>query len=635
MGSVWQVALWTCCLLSSLALARESAPRVLSPTHADAYSMKTFAQFARWKDLKGEAKVYEIYKYLADKRTGLYPMGAGAFEGKDPLYEFGFIRDPVKMINVYSLGYCDMLGPTMEGVMRDAGIGKARTVTLPGLSHVLCEVNTGERWHYLDLDLRAVFRREDGTLGSMEEAKTDDSLWKTPRGPLFFPLDNVANMRKQYATAKVEYRYGVNMGGHTIDFVLRRGESFTRWWKPQGGRWHNHETYNKGPQRDILEREPRGPKCKHAGEVFTIHTHGNGRFIYKPNLTNKSGDFADGVFSSENVQASSDGLTLKAAGEGSAVFEVRSPYVIAPLVGDPEKLDDDKEASVVSLDAAGVSLALSLDNGLTWTDVALANGKVDLTPHVSGRYGYLLKLKFSGEPAKSIVKALEITTWVQLHPAALPTLQKGKNEMQYVTGDHHGLASRVLEIRPNGADKEDFLKYCAEPPKDFDPKRVTARAIGPFTVKVAAPAGSKIAWFSGGGSFCAHQGGNAPKTANSMAYAVNEPKDFKQFYKADVPVGQSHWHYNADVEVKLEQPANTVYLQYVGDPGVNNLRIYAHYIDDTPPASAPMNITHTWTENGAEKSKTVTLEKSGPYEITTEADPVNVSIEMAIPSSAK
>ena len=120
--------------------AREHAPRVLSPHNADAYSMKTFAEFPRWRGLTGDAKVYEIYRYLADPRTGIFPMGVGAWEGQDPLYEFGYIRDPVKMINVYSVGYCDMLGPTMAGVMQDMGIGPSRTLNLPGLSHVVSEV---------------------------------------------------------------------------------------------------------------------------------------------------------------------------------------------------------------------------------------------------------------------------------------------------------------------------------------------------------------------------------------------------------------------------------------------------------------------------------------------------------------
>ena len=207
--------------------------------------------------------------------------------------------------------------------------------------------------------------------------------------------------------------------------------------------------------------------------------------------------------------------------------------------------------------------------------------------------------------------------------------------MRYVTGDHYGLPTRVVEIRTNGSDREDLLKWCSEPPKNFDPNRKTARAQGPFVVKVQAPPGAKIAWFSGGGNFCAQQGAAAPNTKNSMAWAADEPKDFKEFYKAQVPAGQNHWHYNADVELKLDQPAKTVFLRYVGDPGVNNLRIYAHCLDDVPPAPGPIHITHAWTENGARKTKTVVLDKPGSYEVTVEAEPADESIEMAVPSDVK
>jgi hypothetical protein len=272
--------------------------------------------------------------------------------------------------------------------------------------------------------------------------------------------------------------------------------------------------------------------------------------------------------------------------------------------------------------------------------VELNAGVVDLTSHVSGRYGYLLKFKFEEE--NSVLKSLEITTWTQLHPASLPSLRQGKNEMQYVTGDHYGLNTRVVEIRTNGSDKDDFLKYCVQPPADFDPKRTTKRAIGPFIAVISAPPDAKIVWFSAGGNFCTHQLGGGPKTRNTMRWFTDSRKDlpkdlpkFTEFYKAEVPADQAHWHYNADVEVKLEQPAKVVFIEYVGDPGVNNLRIFAHCLDDTPPPSAPVSITHTWTENGAPKSKTVRLEKPGAYTIDVEGEPSDESIEMSIESSVK
>jgi len=130
-------------LLPGSAGAREYSPRVLSPHVADTYSLKTFGAFERWRDLEGDAKVWEVFLYLTDPRTGLYPLGAGAFEGKDRLYEYSLVRDPVKMMNVYCQAYCDVLGPVAAGILEGMGIGPARTVNIPAWGHVAAEVNSG------------------------------------------------------------------------------------------------------------------------------------------------------------------------------------------------------------------------------------------------------------------------------------------------------------------------------------------------------------------------------------------------------------------------------------------------------------------------------------------------------------
>ena len=72
----------------SAAEARVYAPRVVSPQNADAYSMRTFAQFHRWRGLKGDKLAWEVYKYLVDKRTGLFHMNE-VLEGRDVLNEYG------------------------------------------------------------------------------------------------------------------------------------------------------------------------------------------------------------------------------------------------------------------------------------------------------------------------------------------------------------------------------------------------------------------------------------------------------------------------------------------------------------------------------------------------------------------
>ncbi len=619
---------------AALSFAREYSPRVVSPHNADAYSMKTFAQFPRWRGLHGDQIAWEVYKYLVDTRTGVFHMNE-VLEGKDDLSEYCTVRDPVKIINVYGYAYCAAFGPMMAGVWEDMGQGKARTVTLPGWSHVVSEVFYEGKWHYVDIDVRAVFRRPDGRLASLAEAREDASLWQG-RGPLFFPNDPLESTRRVYRETPLHHYHGFNQSGHTMDFVLRQGETLTRWWKPQGGRWHHCASYNQQDWlRRLLEEEPRGPKPNHRH--FTVHNYGNGRFVYRPNLTDGSSDFADGAYDAKNVRPGAGGLTLAQPGEGHAVFEVRTPYVIVPLVGDPATAADDRDASVLEIDADRASLQISLDNGLTWEDLPAPSGaaRLDLTRYAGGTYGYLLKIALRGRPDEALVRSLSLTTWVQVAPASLPSLRQGENRMEYRAGDHFGLKTRVLEIRSNGSDPKELLKYLDARPADYDPARKTERIHGPLVVKVPAPPGTRIAWFVAGGSFRTHFREAARNTRNTMAYAVGAPQGFREIYRADVPTDTEHWHCNAHREVRLPEPAERVYVRYVGDPALNNFRVYAHLLDDGRRSSVPVKITHVWTEKGARRTKTVALEEPGPYSILAGSEPADESIEISVPSDVR
>jgi hypothetical protein len=205
--------------------------------------------------------------------------------------------------------------------------------------------------------------------------------------------------------------------------------------------------------------------------------------------------------------------------------------------------------------------------------------------------------------------------------------------MEYRVGDHYGLPTRVVQIQTNGSERSDFFKYLHEAPPDFDPRRGSAgRARGSFVVKVTAPPHAHIAWLSVGGSFVTHQQRNAQGTRNTIAYALEEAKDFRPLYRAAVPSDQSHWHYNVDREVRLDRPAKIVYLRYEGDPGVNNLQIYAHCLDERPRRRGHVTITHAWAENGTAKTQTVTLDQPGSYEVIAPTEPANEYVQIAVPN---
>ena len=85
--------------------------------------------------------------------------------------------------------------------------------------------------------------------------------------------------------------------------------------------------------------------------------------------------------------------------------------------------------------------------------------------------------------------------------------------------------------------------------------------------------------------------------------------------------------------MKLDKPANSVYIEYEANPSLNAYRMIAHCLDDQPRPAPPLTVKHVWTEGDAPKEHSQTLDAAGRYAITAGADPVNTLIELSVPSS--
>lgn len=619
------------------AWARVYSPRIISNRTVDAYSARTFAAHPEWRDLPPAARAKAMFDYLTEQQTGLFPFGAGVVEAGEKSYEFGLVQDPIKVLNVYGYGNSVVFGPALAGLWEQGGSGQARTVRLSDLKHDACEVLAEGRWRYLDLDWRGVFLSPSQGLVSLDEARRDPSLWQQPRGPRFFPTEDLEKLSGQIANSRVEYRDSVASGGHTLDYVLRRGETFTRWWQPQGGRWLLGPDDAKDKSRiELLEREPRGPKSQ--SPEFSAHSHGNGQFVYQPDLKQSDVDFEDGVFDSSNVQVTDAGLTLAKGGDGWAIFEVRSPYVIVPLVGKLDDPRDDKEASVVEVDGTDVTLAWSPDFGDSWITLEPKQwpAVVDLTPQVAGSYGYLLKVGLKGKPGVALLRSLKMTTWVQIAPAALPAVKTGENHFEVKTGDHYGLKTRLLSIQPNAADENSFLHYLVRAPRDYDPASRSARAKGSMIARLPALPQTRIAWFSAGASFGMGEGAEAKSAMNSIEFAVNAPREFHPLFQEGHPefglrrpASHAGGHYNIDREKSLDRPADVVFVRFTGNPALNSYRLFAHCLETAPKKISALRVTHTWTEAGQPREHSQVIDaEMARYQINAGQDPVNVSIRL-------
>jgi hypothetical protein len=618
--------------------ARITCIRINSEHTADTTDLKRFRRFSAWKDKNGNDLALAMWQYLCGYETGLYHFNE-ILEGADTFDEYATVRDPIKILNVYNMAYCGIFGPILDGIFQGVGFEQGRSFGVELWNHCATEVWYGDGWHYYDLDVRGVLLDENGVAASLDEAKRNRDLWVNPRVKIepFFPNDNDKDkVFKIYRDSKIHYYYRWFEGGHTMDFYLRQGETFTRWWTPQGGRWHHLPRYNRTKWiKDLIQTEPVGMKPNHRD--FTCWNHGNGLFHYVPNLSDKSTDFEDGVYAVKNLVPKKEGLNIIRDGRAEVIFEVFTPYIIVAKVNDLNDVNDDAEASVVKLNAGlPVDLFVSLDNGLTWQAAGRAEpGKmasIDLTGLVKGTYGYLLKLGTTGAKGEMAIKSLNIDTWVQVAPISLPKLRKGVNHLKYENGDSYGLATVPMLVQPNTAEPGDLEKYLVDMPKDYDPKRDTSRIRGDAVLRLAAPAGAKIAWLSVGATFRTYQGEQAKRTDNRIAYAVGAPKGFKEIYKSLVPTWVNHWRYNWDTDIVLEKPAEVVYVKYTGNPGLNTIRACLHLVDSRP-AQTHIRVVHGYKINGVLYRKAVDLSRPAGYEVTCDSEPENVFIEISVPSN--
>ncbi|HLA39530.1 MAG TPA: hypothetical protein VJ417_06020, partial [Candidatus Glassbacteria bacterium] len=510
-----------------------------------------------------------LWAWLTDSITGLYPV-QGIYEDPDPGPAFPFFdeRDLVKVLNVHGHGYCGLLSPTLDGIYAAAGFEDSRIHNMDANHHCITEVHYDGGWHYFDMDLRGMLYRPDGTVASVRDAMTIETLWTEPSRKIepFYPLDDKAGMYESFRPCKLTPMYHWYKNGHTMDFALRPGESLTRWWQPVGDRWFHSWPNLGGFDYTFLTRKfnqaPRGLKSKHDG--WSKWTHGNALFSYSPRLGSAWQDFQRGAFDYRDVEARAQGI-VATSGQGYAVFEVRSPYIIVGTVYEldrPEKINDAATVSFRSLGPLRVSV--SSDNGLTWKPAGAleraGSRTLDLTRQVLNGYGYLVKFEFEG-PGSGLAE-LTVDTWCQLAPVSLPRLLAGENRMSFSLGDRYGWTTTTREIRLNLRDPAQFERHLVSIKADYDPLRDGEKLKGEAVIRVPAKPGSGIKWFTAGGYFHTYPGNEAKNTRNAIYYSTVGPDGPWQLAATSkVPDWVLSWHYGIDRDVVLDQPADTVYVK--------------------------------------------------------------------------
>ncbi len=463
-----------------------------------AFSTLTAGQFDIRLSAEGQQPCWSLEEIVAGVTAGLSTDREKALA----LHEFGmkrqihftgpyengdYVVDALKLLNVYGYDLCGNNSSAMCALYNLAGI-KARRRGMVG--HVVPEVWFEGKWNYIDTDMFGyVFLDDKEHMASVDELVADPDLWTRPgarRPEPFFPWDPAESMKKAFINPEGWRDCHPYSLGHSIGLSLRTHESVTCWFRPRERGFYY--TDPKGLE-ESLTTEWRdywldGPvRANSMAWTDTVPaSYGNGCFEYCP-------DLRSGAFKAENPemtnvlqQAGRAQPELVSQSKGSAshlVIEVKTPWIITGRQNDLINFQDNTGGAVVRgwFWRSGArdenSIAVSTDRGQTWKTVWRNNRRgsvpfaVDLTAEVDGGYGYQVRFEWldnSGE-GRTGLEGLQVETWTELSPMALPHLEPGVNRLRLSTGQHEVFLLDRHACRQAGLPREqlDNLKEGAEP----------------------------------------------------------------------------------------------------------------------------------------------------------------------------
>ncbi|MBI1344664.1 hypothetical protein GC163_00095 [bacterium] len=572
---------------------------------------------------------------LLDDMSRLTVVAQGPQEGPDKLVDFSTVRDPLKLWHVYGYATERDITAAFVTLWSQCRGDDTRLIRLGDSGHYFAEIEIDGQRAAFDVVRHAAFPKSNGGFYSMKELIETPVAWEQPRGPRFYPDSDPQVMAKLVREQPHLVTYFPSPLGHTGDFVLRRGMTFTQYFTPQGQRWLLPATLLKDKKALAeLERSPAGPKLPGSDQPL----HANGQLVYQPPLTANSGGLEDAGLLIDNVTAAEQGWTVAKDGTGSVILDLRTPYVIVPELGKLADAKDDAGASVIDIDGTGLTLTCSLDNGVTWLGLETKTfpATVDLTDKVTGAYGYLLRIAFKGKPDEAVVKSLKITTWVQLAATSLPALQPGNNTLQIGRNDETNQPTRTFTLEASTADENSYLAPVIRPPREFHPGDATARVIGPFTGRITPPLGTELTHFDIIGRFACDR--SLPvKTVLRIHPTFRGPGEFDanpQPYETSFLIFGDHA--GEDVQMTISDSPmkrySAIYFLMEGQPALNDLRIVTRGVETVERPVTPWTITHRWTAAGEAKEQTIEVgDNVTSYEIDTGADIVNTAVEFRVP----
>src|SRR5262249_33811415 len=193
---------------------------------------------------------------------------------------------------------------------------------------------------------------------------------------------------------------------------LKDGKTFVFW-----GRNYNAAGV-PGPERGLTwVNQPKAMFNSRRGPTNRVGQarYGNAVYVYKPDF---AGAYKEGV-----TDESKDHVT----------FELRTPYVIAATPPNKKPwgvYDKGCTNGLVLRGKATCAVSVSTDAGKTWQAAGKFRDGLDLTDHVKGHRGYLLRFGAGAADLKGT--GLTITTVCQANPAVMPHLKSSGSKVEFL-----------------------------------------------------------------------------------------------------------------------------------------------------------------------------------------------------------
>ncbi len=658
-----RIARWALALvLSGTAAGQVYSPQVLRHDQIDASTLRSFAKGicdkagAKTERERAEA----IWRFLlADGRfvkPGFwYHLDGWAYE--EPR---GLTLDPLKLLHSYGFGSAAQSATVLEAVWHAAGFVDARVWLLNG--YTVAEVFYDGAYHYFDADLmgytttgKPPFRQ--APVASVRQIERDPSILlrklKTPNEAdwdavdyPWYPLDlrqgTIENLARIFSAKENHWLFPYQHApeAHHMEFVLRPGERLIRNFRPESRLLFYLPFANDGRR---LTEFPNDSAAAHTADGPGSRTDdrawATGQIEYSPPLSNIASFYPSfGAGFNENLRlpraGSSAGLSrLHAPGQGRAVFEVNSPYVIIDgRIALEAKLSDHGET---------IAVETSIDGGRTWDNANSLTGpyrgkweaRIGVRargPHgalsaVGGTYGYLVRLTLSGPggPESVVLENVTIVTRFQLNPRTLPEIAAGRNEMIYRPGiqERWRPIPLRLDMINRAATRTSNVRYIAE--EGQGRLAPSGPRSAELIVELSVPEGARFSGFEAGGRFLDVREGVAPdksapqirllkeramsaRAAATLAWSTAPDGEYKTLWTYEE---EPKWRDGDRVQRLLRWPevdvkvdalpagARKVYVRYRFEAmSLDNPRLAVRF--RAPLHQSALEITHLWREDG-------------------------------------